>query len=156
MTLAAKKLEHPVSNDSYFDAIQAAEAALKQRIRGKDQIIELSLAALLAGGHVLLEGPPGTGKTALAHGLAMAVGGDFKRIQMTSDMLPSDVVGFLRIKPGTSEFEFRKGPVFDAPAPFAFSGRCAGAPQAALAAGGPSAVEVRRHPRSHASTSDRR
>lgn len=111
MTLAAKKLEQQTI-ERFQDAIQAADSALKQRIRGKDPIIELSLAAMMAGGHVLLEGPPGTGKTALAHGLAAAVGGDFKRIQMTSDMLPSDVVGFLRIKPGTSEFEFRRGPIF--------------------------------------------
>jgi MoxR-like ATPase len=112
MTLAAKKLDHQGTKAVYLDAIQAAEAMLRLKIRGKDPVIELCLAAMLAGGHVLLEGPPGTGKTALAHGLATAVGGEFKRVQMTSDMLPSDVVGFLRIKPGTPEFEFRRGPVF--------------------------------------------
>jgi MoxR-like ATPase len=110
MTLAAKKLDQ--HENKYLEAIQSAESVLKQKIRGKDPIIELSLAAMMAGGHILFEGPPGTGKTALAHGLATAVGGEFKRIQMTSDMLPSDVVGFLRLKPGTSEFEFRRGPIF--------------------------------------------
>lgn len=85
---------------------------LAKILRGKNSTIELSLAAILAGGHILLEGPPGTGKTLLAKNLAFAFGSQFHRIQMTSDLLPSDIIGFLRIKPGTTEFEFRKGPIF--------------------------------------------
>ena len=75
-------------------------------------MIELSLTAFIAGGHILLEGPPGTGKTSFARGLAKSFGNQFNRIQMTSDLLPSDILGFLRIKPGTTEFEFRQGPIF--------------------------------------------
>jgi MoxR-like ATPase len=85
---------------------------LEHHLHGKKDIIELALATFLAGGHLLLEGPPGTGKTSLAKGISTAFGGTFRRIQFTSDLLPSDVVGILRLKPGTSEFEFRQGPVF--------------------------------------------
>ena len=93
-------------------ALDATLSFLESYLRGKRDLIELSVAAFLAGGHLLLEGAPGTGKTSLARGLAVAFGGSFKRIQMTSDLLPSDIVGFLRLKPGTDDFEFRPGPVF--------------------------------------------
>lgn len=93
-------------------ALEATLAFLETYLRGKRDLIELAVASFLAGGHLLLEGAPGTGKTSLARGLAVAFGGAFKRIQMTSDLLPSDIVGFLRLKPGSDEFEFRPGPVF--------------------------------------------
>jgi MoxR-like ATPase len=88
-------------------------AYLENEVLGQEQAVELSLTALLAGGHVLLEGPPGVGKTSLARGLAEIFGGSFRRVQMTSDLLPSDIVGTLRMRPGTTgELEFRPGPVF--------------------------------------------
>ncbi len=88
------------------------KAAIQKNIRGSEKTIELTLSAFLAGGHVLLEGLPGTGKTELAKTFARAFGGEFRRIQMTSDLLPSDIVGVMRLVPGATEFEFRKGPIF--------------------------------------------
>ena len=92
--------------------IQSVQERLKKHLKGKEDIVEFALATFLARGHLLLEGPPGTGKTSLAKGMASAFGGSFRRVQLTSDLLPSDIVGILRLKPGESEFEFRKGPVF--------------------------------------------
>lgn len=79
---------------------------------GQDREVELAFACLLAGGHLLLEGVPGVGKTTLAKGLARAFSGRFQRIQMTSDLLPSDLLGYFRPKPGSGELELRRGPIF--------------------------------------------
>lgn len=78
---------------------------------GKREIAELSIVALLAGGHVLLEDVPGVGKTMMVRALAKSVGADFKRIQFTPDLLPSDVVGVSIYNPKTMQFEFRPGPI---------------------------------------------
>ena len=79
---------------------------------GKREVVRLALAALLARGHVLFEDVPGVGKTTLAHALARALGVDFRRIQFTSDLLPSDVLGVSVYRPQTGEFETRPGPIF--------------------------------------------
>jgi MoxR-like ATPase len=92
--------------------LQLALKRLSHYLHGKESVVELSLATFLGAGHLLLEGAPGTGKTSLARGLASCFGGTFRRIQMTSDLLPSDIVGILRLKPGDTEFEFRQGPIF--------------------------------------------
>ncbi len=92
--------------------VEQLKSRLSSVLQGKDMIVESAIACFFANGHLLLEGPPGTGKTSLAKGMAAAFGGKFSRIQMTSDLLPSDVVGILRMKPGASDFEFREGPIF--------------------------------------------
>lgn len=94
------------------EALLLIKSHLGNSLLGQDQAIELSLCCLLAGGHLLLEGPPGTGKTSLAQSLAKCFGGNFRRVQMTSDLLPSDVVGVLRPKQHSQELEFRPGPIF--------------------------------------------
>src|SRR5580698_3993290 len=88
------------------------ESALGQVIRGKADVIRLSLACLLARGHLLIEDVPGVGKTTLAQALARTVDANFHRVQFTSDMLPSDVVGVTIYNAHTQEFEFKQGPVF--------------------------------------------
>lgn len=85
---------------------------IKKVIIGKDETIELLITALFADGHVLLEDVPGSGKTMLAKTLAKSVDGAFKRIQMTPDLLPSDITGINYFDMKASEFRFVKGPVF--------------------------------------------
>ena len=80
-------------------------------IIGKREVAELSVAALLAGGHILLEDVPGVGKTMLVRALAKSTGANFRRIQFTPDLLPSDVVGVSIYNPKEMEFEFRPGPI---------------------------------------------
>ena len=79
---------------------------------GKKEVIRFAVAALLARGHILFEDVPGVGKTTLAHALATVLGLSFKRIQFTSDLLPSDVLGVSIYNPRTSEFETKPGPIF--------------------------------------------
>jgi len=81
-------------------------------IVGKRDVIELLMVALLCEGHVLLEDVPGTGKTMLARSIAISLGGSFKRLQCTPDLLPNDVTGVSVFNQQTAEFEFRKGPIF--------------------------------------------
>lgn len=92
--------------------IQTIKYNIQQVMIGNDDTIELLLASLLAGGHVLLEDVPGTGKTVLAKSMARSTNSDFGRIQFTPDLLPSDVVGLSRLDPKTNEFVFSKGPAF--------------------------------------------
>ena len=88
------------------------ETALGEAIRGKPEVVRLSLTCLLARGHLLIEDVPGVGKTTLAQALARSVDSSFHRIQFTSDMLPSDVVGVTIYNAHTEAFEFKRGPVF--------------------------------------------
>src|SRR5690606_23788022 len=79
---------------------------------GKSEVVRLALAALLARGHVLFDDIPGVGKTTLARALAASLGLSFRRIQFTSDLLPSDILGVAIYNPRTGSFETRPGPIF--------------------------------------------
>ena len=92
--------------------IQKIQTNLESVIRGKPDSIRLVLIALLAGGHVLLEDVPGTGKTTLAKSLARSIDSIFRRIQFTPDLLPADITGSSFYSPKEGIFEFREGPVF--------------------------------------------
>jgi MoxR-like ATPase len=92
--------------------MDALRGNLKAAIRGKDDVIEQLLAALLAGGHVLIEDVPGTGKTTLAKALALSLGARFSRIQFTPDLLPTDILGGMVYRSSDGSFSFRPGPVF--------------------------------------------
>lgn len=81
-------------------------------IRGKNEVLRLLLAALYARGHVLIEDVPGVGKTTLARAMAAAIGGSFRRIQFTSDLLPSDILGVSVYNQEARNFEFKPGPIF--------------------------------------------
>jgi MoxR-like ATPase len=94
------------------DLVAALEANIARVLRGKPGAIRHAVVALLARGHLLIEDVPGVGKTTLARALAQSIGGTFHRIQFTSDLLPSDVVGVSILDPKSAEFEFRAGPVF--------------------------------------------
>ncbi len=86
--------------------------ALRTIIRGKDDVVRLALVSVFARGHLLIEGVPGVGKTTLAHALARAIDCTFQRVQFTSDMLPSDVLGISMYSAAEQKFEFKRGPVF--------------------------------------------
>jgi MoxR-like ATPase len=88
------------------------EAALGAAIRGKAEVLRLSLVCLLSKGHLLIEDVPGVGKTTLAHALARSIACAFHRLQFTSDMLPSDVLGVTIYNAHTQAFEFKPGPIF--------------------------------------------
>ena len=94
------------------DKILALREAIGTTIKGKQETINLAIVALLAEGHLLIEDVPGVGKTTLGHALARSLDCEFHRIQFTSDLLPSDVLGVSVYSPKLNEFEFKPGPIF--------------------------------------------
>lgn len=97
---------------SSAEKIELLQAAIETVIRGKPEAVRLAIVTLLAGGHLLIEDVPGVGKTTLAHSLALALDCSFQRIQFTSDLLPSDVVGLSVYNQQESLFEWKPGPIF--------------------------------------------
>jgi MoxR-like ATPase len=102
-----------------FLSVQSAAEKLEQvrneiakAFIGQRQLVEHALITLIAGGHLLVEGAPGLGKTLLVRALAKAIGGDSKRVQFTPDLMPSDITGNIMLDPVTGKFTARKGPVF--------------------------------------------
>lgn len=94
------------------DKLHQLRERLVSTVLGSEEPANLLLTALLAKGHALIEGPPGIGKTSIAHTLATGIGGSFKRIQFTPDLLPSDILGYNLYRTHTSEFDFVPGPIF--------------------------------------------
>lgn len=99
-------------HSSHADAIDLVIQGISKVLLGKDRQIRLALACLFARGHLLIEDLPGMGKTLLAHSLAQILGLEFNRIQFTSDLLPSDVIGVSIFDKNNSTFRFMPGPVF--------------------------------------------
>ncbi|MBX3183771.1 MAG: MoxR family ATPase [Polyangiaceae bacterium] len=101
------------ADTQHLERLVDLRRAVEQALEGKPRAVELSLVALLAHGHVLIEDVPGVGKTTLARAIARAVGGDLARIQFTSDLLPSDVLGVSVFQQRTGEFTLKQGPIFN-------------------------------------------
>jgi len=95
-----------------YTTIGRLTTAVNQVVHGKAEVVRLSVVALAARGHLLLEDIPGVGKTTLARALARCIGGSFRRIQFTSDLLPSDILGVSVWNEETRVFEFKPGPLF--------------------------------------------
>lgn len=95
-----------------MDKLYQIQCEVNKVIKGKEKIVEKVLAAIIAGGHILMEDIPGVGKTTLSTTFAKALSMEYKRVQFTPDVLPSDILGFSMYNTGTKEFEFKEGPVF--------------------------------------------
>jgi MoxR-like ATPase len=108
--------ESPTTSESLTTTVadlqEAVTSEARKAIQGQQEVLELMLVSLLSRGHVLLEGVPGIAKTLLAKTLATIVGADFKRIQFTPDLMPSDITGTNVFDVSASRFELRRGPVF--------------------------------------------
>ena len=100
------------TNAAAVDKIERLQSAVETVIRGKSEAVRLAIVTLIAGGHLLVEDVPGVGKTTLAHALARALDCSFQRIQFTSDLLPSDVIGLSIYDQRGGVFEWKPGPVF--------------------------------------------
>ncbi|HVT43417.1 MAG TPA: MoxR family ATPase [Thermoanaerobaculia bacterium] len=102
----------PVPDSVSLSKIAELQANVEKVIRGKHEIVQYAIAAILAKGHILFEDVPGVGKTTLAHALASSLSLSFQRIQFTSDLLPADIVGVTIFNQDHQEFEFISGPIF--------------------------------------------
>jgi len=96
----------------HYQALKTLQERIESVIKGKSNAVKMAIVALMSRGNLLLEDVPGVGKTTLAFTLAKATNCSFQRIQFTSDLLPTDIIGVNIYNPDTREFEFRKGPLF--------------------------------------------
>jgi MoxR-like ATPase len=97
---------------SEAEAFGEIAKSVERVVVGKKDIVEKLLTAFVAGGHILLEGPPGIGKTTMAKTFSFAIGGTFKRVQLTPDLLPADLIGSSVYNPRENTFSIREGPIF--------------------------------------------
>ena len=104
--------QSPLVASEATEKIDRLQRAIETVIKGKPEAVRLGIVALIAGGHLLVEDVPGVGKTTLAHALARALQCSFQRIQFTSDLLPSDVIGLSVYNQHTGVFEWKPGPIF--------------------------------------------
>lgn len=102
----------PLFTEPLADTLERATHSVGEILLGKEKAVRLSLAAFIAGGHLLIEDLPGMGKTILAHALARVLGLQFRRVQFTSDMLPGDLTGASVFERETGKFAFHEGPIF--------------------------------------------
>jgi MoxR-like ATPase len=98
--------------ESAAQKLEKVKQEVAKAFIGQEQLVDHSLVTLIAGGHLLVEGVPGLGKTLLVRALARAIGGDSKRVQFTPDLMPGDITGNIMLDPATGQFVTRKGPVF--------------------------------------------
>ncbi len=112
MTDKAREPALGIPLDEAAEKCRAVVDNIENVIVGKRQVIEKAVSALLAQGHILIEDVPGVGKTLLAKALARSIAGEFRRIQFTADLLPSDITGVNIFRQDRGEFTFRRGPVF--------------------------------------------
>jgi MoxR-like ATPase len=111
-SLQAADRERQTAGLAPAEKIDALRAGIESVVKGKPEVVRLAIVALLAGGHLLVEDVPGVGKTTLAQALARSIDCTFQRVQFTSDLLPSDVIGLSVYNERTGEFEFKPGPIF--------------------------------------------
>ena len=109
---ASTDMNQPASSSSPEDRLHEIADHVEKVFRGKRRVVRLTLASMLAKGHVLLEDVPGVGKTTLALALSRALGLDFQRVQFTSDLLPTDILGVSVFQQESGDFEFKPGPIF--------------------------------------------
>ncbi|VAW80053.1 ATPase associated with various cellular activities, AAA_3 [hydrothermal vent metagenome] len=110
--MTTKIVSLPDNVESAAEVVQTLKEEISHAVVGQSKVVEQTLIALLAGGHVLIEGAPGLGKTLLVQAIAKTFNGQFSRIQFTPDLMPSDVSGHSLYDMQTGEFRIRKGPVF--------------------------------------------
>jgi MoxR-like ATPase len=105
-------IDQRATNTEAIEKIDRLQRSIETVIKGKPESVRLAIVTLIAGGHLLVEDVPGVGKTTLAHALARALDCSFQRVQFTSDLLPSDVIGLSVYNQHTGTFEWKPGPVF--------------------------------------------